>query len=225
MHELRGMGGQQVAQVIEARLLGGDVGDVGGVGAAALLARAAALDPAGAQAEESVDGPHPFGVAPGQVVVEREHVDAVPGQRVQRGGHDRGQRLALAGRHLHDVAVVQRQRRHHLLVVGPLSQRAPRRLADDGEGRDHVMAGVERAPAHLQRRIVERLQRGLERADGTQRRVMVAQVEVDGGAPQPCQAPAHALPPRRRHTWGVWGAKPRSGGEPPVRRADLLRRA
>ena len=60
-----------------------------------------------------VEGPHPFRVAPGQIVVDRHDVDALARQRVQEDRKRRDERLALAGRHLGDVApcAVRRRRK------------------------------------------------------------------------------------------------------------------
>jgi hypothetical protein len=59
-------------------------------------------------------------------------VHAVAGERVERRRQHRGERLALAGLHLHDPAVVHRQRGDDLDVERPQAERAPRRLACDG---------------------------------------------------------------------------------------------
>ena len=98
-----------VAQVVEAELVVLTVGDVAGVGLLALLVGEPVNDHADAQPQVLVDLPHPFGVAPGQIVVDRDHVDAAPGERVQHHRQGRDQGLALAGLHLGDLALVQ----HH----------------------------------------------------------------------------------------------------------------
>ncbi len=121
-----------VAQVVEAELAVGAVGDIGGIGFGArhhpqlvlvfvgrfalqvdqesflaVLGARCHLQHAHAQSEQVVDGRHPAGVAPRQVVVDRDQVGAFAGQGVQvqrQGGY---QRLALAGAHLGDLALVQ----------------------------------------------------------------------------------------------------------------------
>ena len=90
-------------------------------------------DDADLQAEEAVHPAHPLGVALGQVVVDRDDVHALAGQRVEVGGQHGGQRLALTGPHLGDVAQVQRGAAHQLHVEVPLAQRPLGRLADGGE--------------------------------------------------------------------------------------------
>ena len=72
--------GHVVAQVVEAELGVGAVGDVGVVLRAALLRRHVGLDDADLEAEEAVHLAHPLGVALGQVVVDGDEVGAVAGE-------------------------------------------------------------------------------------------------------------------------------------------------
>ena len=126
--------GHVVAQVVETELVVGAVGHVGRVLLAALLGLHIGQDHADLEAEELVYPAHPLGVALGQVVVDRDDVHAVAGQRVQVGRQDRGQGLALTGPHLGDVAHVHRRAAHQLDVEMTLAEGALRRLADRGEG-------------------------------------------------------------------------------------------
>ena len=59
------------------------------------------------QAEEVEDRAHPLRVAPGQVVVDGDDVDALAGDRVEDRGERRDEGLALAGAHLRDLALVE----------------------------------------------------------------------------------------------------------------------
>ena len=97
-----------VAQVIEAELGVGAVGDVAVVLLAADAGRLVVQDAADRQAQELVNRAHPLAVARGQVIVDRDHVHAAAGQGVQvdRQGGDQG--LAFAGGHFRDPARVQR---------------------------------------------------------------------------------------------------------------------
>ncbi len=81
-----------------------------------------------------MDLAHPLGIALGEVVVDRDDVDAVAGESVEVGRADGGQGLALSGLHLDDFALVQDEAAQDLHVEGPLAQDSPRRLADEGEG-------------------------------------------------------------------------------------------
>ncbi len=126
--------GHVVTQVVEAELVVGAVGDVGGVLNATGGRVHLGQDHAHLEAEEAVHPAHPLRVALGQVVVDRDDVHAVAGQRVEVGREHAGQGLALTGLHLRDVAQVQRGGAHQLDVEGPLAEGALGRLAHGGEG-------------------------------------------------------------------------------------------
>ncbi len=96
-----------VPEEVEARLLGRDVGDVGRVGPAPLVAAHVLIDEADLEAEKAVDGPHPFGIAAGQVVVGREDVDAAPGQGAEHRRRHGHQCLAFARGELHEPSLVK----------------------------------------------------------------------------------------------------------------------
>ena len=92
------------------------------------------LDHPDGEAEGVVDRPHPLGVAARQVVVDGDDVRAEPGKRVQVGGQRRHQGLALAGRHLRDLALVQHHAAHELHVEVAHADGPPRRFPARGEG-------------------------------------------------------------------------------------------
>ena len=140
-----------VAQIVEAELVVGGVGDVAGIGGAALLVGEAVHDDADGQAEELVDAAHPFGVALGEVVVDGDDVDALAGERVEIDGQRGDQRLALAGAHLGDAAIVQHHAADELDVEGPHAEHAPRRLAHGGEGRHQQIVERRRRWRHRAR--------------------------------------------------------------------------
>jgi hypothetical protein len=131
VHDVAGTLDELIAQMVEARLLGRHVGEVGGVGAAVRHGVGSLLDDADRQSQQPIDRPHPFGVAARQVVVERQHVRATPLDRLQRDGHRGRQRLSLAGLHFDDGASVERQGRHHLHVVRTVPERPPRGIAHE----------------------------------------------------------------------------------------------
>ncbi len=74
-----------VAEVVEAELVVGAEGDVGGISRAALRVIEVVHDHAHREAQHFVKRAHPFGVAPGQVVVDGDDVDALAGERVEIG--------------------------------------------------------------------------------------------------------------------------------------------
>ncbi len=123
-----------VAQVVEAELVVRPVGDVGGVRALALGGRQLGPDDTDLQPEEPVHPAHPLGVTLCQVVVRGDDVHALAGQRVEVDGQKAGERLALTGLHLGDLAEMQRRATHQLDVVMPLTENARRGLSHHGEG-------------------------------------------------------------------------------------------
>ncbi len=97
----------------------------------------------------------------------------LPGDRVEVGGEHRGERLALTGLHLRDVAQVQRRAAHQLHGEVALADRAHRGLAGHGErlGQQLVQAlavgvpGAELVGLRAQLGVGELLDLGLERVD------------------------------------------------------------
>ena len=125
-----------VAQVVEAELVVGPVGDVGVVGVLALLVVQVVYDHAHLQAEELVEPAHPLRVAAGQVVVDRDHVNALAFQRVQVRRQGGDQRLAFTGLHFGDLALVQHHAADQLDVEMAHVEHAAAGFADHGKGFD-----------------------------------------------------------------------------------------
>ena len=148
-----------IAQVIETELAVGAVGDVGLVGLhtvhqahlvlvfvrgfacrvvqeslLAVLGGGGHLQDADRQAEEVVDGAHPAGIPAGQVIIDRHQVDAPAGQRIQIERQGGDQRLAFAGAHLGDLALVQDQPADQLHIVVALADGALGGLPHGGKG-------------------------------------------------------------------------------------------
>ena len=113
-----------VAQIVEAELVVGAVGDIGGIGLAALVVVEVVEDAADRETEKTVDLSHPLGVAAREIVVDRHHVHAVAGERVQVNREGRDQGLAFAGLHLGDHAAVQHDPAHQLHVEMALAEGA-----------------------------------------------------------------------------------------------------
>ena len=126
-----------VAEVVEPELVVGAVGDVARV-LRALVVPVVLVgeDHADGEAQPVVEPTHPLGVTLGQVVVDRDDVDALAGQSVEVHRQRRDEGLALAGLHLGDPPEVQRGAAHQLHVVVALADGASRRLADRGERLD-----------------------------------------------------------------------------------------
>jgi hypothetical protein len=141
-----------VAEVVEAELVVGPVGDVGAVGLLPLPVVHVVLDDAHREAEEAVETSHPLRVALGQVVVDGDDVHALALEGVQVGGEGGDEGLALAGLHLRDHAPVQRNPPDQLHVEVAHSEDAPSRLAGGGEdlGQEIVEGrSFSEAPAEL----------------------------------------------------------------------------
>ena len=133
LHHAPERGHHVVAQVVEPELVVRAVGDVARVGRLALRVGHAGDDRPGLHAEEAVELPHPLGVARGEVVVHRDQVRALAGQRVQVHRQGRRQRLALTGLHLRDAPAVHHDAADELHVVVPHPERAH---AGDAHGRE-----------------------------------------------------------------------------------------
>jgi len=130
-----------VAEVVEAKLAVGAVGDVGLILGAAHLGGLVVLDDAGSEPQECVELAHALGIAPGEVVIDRDHMDAAAreGIQIDREGGDEG--LALAGGHLGNAPLVEHDasdelhiEMHH--VPGVIM------IADDKLLPDHPAGGI-----------------------------------------------------------------------------------
>ena len=131
-----------VAQVVEAELVVGPVGDVGVVRAPALLGSGLVeVDAVHREAEQLVDRAHPLGVALSQVRVHGDQVRAAARQCVQVEGHGGHEGLPLTRGHLPDTAAVQLHRPDELHVVRD-------HVPDERLPRDHDLLPAE-TPARL----------------------------------------------------------------------------
>src|SRR5581483_4771443 len=137
LHHLGALAGHVVAQVVEAELGVGAVGDVAAVGDALEVGiPLVGPDQAHGEAEELVDAAPPLGVEARQVVVDRDQVHAPLGEAVEVDGQGRHKGLALARLHLRDPAEVEGGAAHELHVEVALADDPLGRLPDHGEGRD-----------------------------------------------------------------------------------------
>ncbi len=190
LHVVRELELHVVAQVVEAELVVGAVGDVGVVGDLPLGVVQFVLDDADRHAEEPVDASHPLGVAARQVVVHRDNVDAFAFERVQVGGQGGDERLAFAGFHLGDAAQVEHRATDELDVEVPHVHRAPARLADHRKGFGHHVverfAGGQASPElgrlAAQLFVGERLESRLERRHLLDDRAQLLQIAFVLGA-------------------------------------------
>ena len=87
-----------------------------------------------AQAEEVVELAHGRGIAARQVIVDRHHMHALAGQRIQIDRQGRDQGFAFAGAHFGDTAGVQHHAADQLDIVMAQAEGADGGLAADREG-------------------------------------------------------------------------------------------
>ena len=123
-----------VAQVVEAELVVGAVGDVSQIGSLLLVALHAGYVDAHAQPQEAIQAPHPFGVASRQVVVDGDHMHTLAGERVQVHRQGGRQGLAFTRAHLGDLAFMQRDAADQLHVEVAHLEHALAALAHHGKG-------------------------------------------------------------------------------------------
>ena len=115
-HLLRLDGHAVVAEVVEAELAVRAVGDVAGVLGAAFGGIHRVLDAAHGEAEVLVEVAHPRGVAAREVVVHRDELHVLAGERVEVEGKGGDEGLALACLHLRDLALMEHDAAHQLAV-------------------------------------------------------------------------------------------------------------
>ena len=92
------------------------------------------LDDADLESEEPVNLAHPFAVALGQIVVDRDDMNALAREGVEIARKRGDQGLALAGAHLGDLALVQEGPAGDLHVEVAHAQNPLARLAHHGKG-------------------------------------------------------------------------------------------
>ena len=181
-----------VPQVVEAQLVVGTVGDVAGVGLAALVRLHVMDDQTHRQPQEAVNLAHPLAVAAGQVIVDGHHVHALAGQRVQVRRQRGYQGLALAGLHFSDAALMHHQTADELHPVVPHAHGAAGRLAHrrEGLGEDVVLRLALLQPlAELVRLAAQLLIAELhvvvfQRFNGVDRLVQLLQLRIVAAAQQ-----------------------------------------
>ena len=133
---------EPVPKEVRSDLLARDVGDIGGKGATPFLRGHRGRHPG--DLESTV--PDQRGESPGvpfhEVVVHRHDMAGAAGPGPEDRGQDRGEGLALAGGHLDQAAVVERQRALELFEDGMQAEASTRVLAQRREGtRQRVPSG------------------------------------------------------------------------------------
>ena len=116
LHHLLLIDNHIVAQIVKPEFVVRAVGDVARIGSAALVVVQSMHDAADAHAEEAVDLAHPLRVAAGQIVVDGDDMHALAAERIEVGRQRCDKRLALAGLHLRDAALMQDHTAEELYV-------------------------------------------------------------------------------------------------------------
>ena len=134
------VGHHVVTQIVEAHLVVRAVGYVGGICLTALVVVLLMDYQTDLEPEEAVDLAHPLAVAACEVVVDRDDVDSVAGERVEISGERCDERFALAGLHLRDASLMQNDTAENLHGEVLHPEHTPRSLAAGGErlGQDIV---------------------------------------------------------------------------------------
>ena len=100
LHQIRHAGGHVVSQVVETELVVGAVGNIALVGSlTGIRVGLMLIDTVYGKAVELIQGAHPFRVTLGQIVVHRNQVHALAGQRIQEHGQGCHQGFTLTGGH------------------------------------------------------------------------------------------------------------------------------
>ena len=228
--EVRRVGHQLLAEDVETDLRDRAVCDIAAVGVTPFIACRGFGDVADRQSQQLEHRAHPAGVPGGEVVVDGDDVDGVSLEGVPRRRHRPGEGLALARRHLHDVAGEHAQRALELDVERPQPHRPVGGLPGQCEEAGEVLG---RIPEELQvvRRVRELavvqsrrppvvLVRGLDRA------LRARGVASLGGAHELPEAvgQSHAWSPSRSRTDASTVRRRDAGGDVPRRSRRLALR-
>ena len=129
LHFLRKLYLHIVAEIIETEFVVRPVGDVAVVRRFPCSVVHIRKDRTDGLPHVRVHGPHPFGIAPCEVVVYRNDMHALSRKAVQIGGRDAHERFTFARFHFGNAPRMQHERTHDLHVVGAFAQHAERRFA------------------------------------------------------------------------------------------------
>ena len=133
LHHIAAVDHHVVAQIVKTHLVIRTVGNIAGIGLAALLSTQVMYDDANAHPQKTEQLTHLFALKFGQIVIDRNNVNALAAQRVQISGKAGSQRFAFTCLHLGDSALMQHDAADKLNVEGTQTQGTLGRLADDGK--------------------------------------------------------------------------------------------
>ena len=133
LHQLVGVDGHIVAEIVKAHLVVGTVGYVSQICLLTLGLVHVVDNETHLEAEETVHLTHPLAVALGKVIVDGDDMDTLAAQCVKVGGEGSHQRLTFTGLHLGDAALMEDDAADELHRVGAHAQHAVGCLADGGK--------------------------------------------------------------------------------------------
>ncbi len=132
-----------IAQIIEAELVIGAVGNVAAVSGLPLVVIKAVLDDAHGETEEVIKLAHGFGIAAGEVIIDRHHMHALAFKRVEVNRQRRHQRLAFTRAHFSNAAFMQDHAADQLYV--------------ERTHTEHALGGFTRRCKSVRQQVVELL--------------------------------------------------------------------
>ena len=126
--------GHVVTQIVKAHLIVCAVGNIAGIGFLPLCGIQPVYDQADGKAQEAVHLAHPLAVTPGKIVIHRDDVHALSGQRVEIRRQNGNERFAFTGLHFGNAPLMQDDAAYHLNIERLHPQHAPGCLPRGGEG-------------------------------------------------------------------------------------------
>ena len=133
-HLLLLINGHVVAEIVEAQLVVGHIGDVAAVGSLSLLGGHLVQDNADLQSQELMHLTHPLRISLCQIVVDSNDMNALSLQRIQISRTGGNQGLTFTGTHLCDTSLMQHDAADELYRIMLHAQYALRSLPHRGEG-------------------------------------------------------------------------------------------
>ena len=107
-----------IPKIVKPVLVIGHIGDVAVICRTALVPLHAVQHAAYRETEEFMHLAHPAGVTAGQVIVDRNNVNTLPGKRIQIGRHGGNQCLSFSGLHLRNPSLMEDNSADDLHPVG-----------------------------------------------------------------------------------------------------------
>ena len=133
LHHIAPVNHHVVTQIVKAHLVVCAVGDIAGIGLAALFSAQIMDDDANAHPQETEQLAHLFALELCQVVVDRDDVNTLAAQRVQISWKAGCQRFAFTGLHLGDSALMKHDAANELHIERTHAQGTLGRLANGGK--------------------------------------------------------------------------------------------